>query len=217
MREIEREPQTLFILGKLRATQLEKLTEALKEIIKENKGEPKLIRFLDDEFGLAITCRPDYEGKVIGLLRKGVKSSRVLVDRSRQYITLSSIPLERALDDIIRCGGTEVMLPILFRIGHVYGKELTEMLELSEEKIGEKLITVLEYLKISGFFREFSILHLSANRVEIALEMEIKTPIIHFLRGIVSGIVSKMFGRPFTCTSYAKSEKVVIFEAVPYR
>jgi len=217
MRGIERGPQTLFIMGKMRPGQLEKLAETLTMIIREGRGEPKLIRFLNDEIGLAISCKPEEEGKVSGLVKRSVESSRILVDRSPQYITLSIEPLEKAVDDVIRCGGSEVILPILFRLGHVYGKELVDTLELSDEKLSERLITTLEYLKISGFFRSFSVLHLSANKIEIALDIDIKTALIHFLRGVLSGIASKIFGRPFTCNSHAKSERVVIFEVVPYR
>ncbi len=213
----EKMPQTLLIMGKIRPGQLDRLMDTVVSIIRDGKGEPTLLRVQDNEIGLAVRCSPDQRGRIIGLARRGLEACRVLVDKSRNYITLSSDSLGKALDDILRCGGSEFMLPFLFRLGHVYGRELIELLELSEEHLTEKLITSLEYLKLAGFFRRFSVLHVSANKIEVAVEMELKTPLIHFLRGVLSGLASKIFGRSFTCTSHAKSENVILFEIIPYK
>ncbi|NPA23557.1 MAG: hypothetical protein GXO23_04605 [Crenarchaeota archaeon] len=213
----ERMPQTLFIMGKTRPGQLERIMNTILSIIREGKGEPALLRVQDSEIGLAVRCSPEQRGRIVGLAKRGLEACRVLVDRSRNYIAFSSEPLGKALDDILRCGGSEVMLPFLFRLGHVYGRELVDILELSDEHLAERLITSLEYLKLAGFFRRFSVLHVSANRIEVAIEMEIKMPLIHFLRGVLSGLVSKIFGKSFTCTAHAKSENVVLFEIIPYR
>ncbi len=213
----EKMPQTLFIMGKVRPGQLDRLMDTVVSIIREGKGEPALLRIQDSEIGLAVRCSPDQRGRITGLAKRGLEACRILIDRSRNYITLSSESLGKALDDILRCGGSEVMLPFLFRLGHVYGRELIELLELREEHLAERLITALEYLKLAGFFRRFSVLHVSANKIEVAIEMDIRSPLVHFLRGVLSGLASKIFGRSFTCTSYSKSENVVLFEIVPYR
>ncbi len=207
---------THIIVGQLRSKEIVKLLEKLEDITKETTPNMLVLRLHENTMTMLIQSA---NGKLLNSLENLHDIVRNMTHIVLPVLWLISIDVEslaKAIEDIVECAGAELVIPLLFRLGYIYGRELTRKLQTGET-ILDKVRLMLEFLKASGFFKDYSILQLSAKRVEIVAKVvSTYIPLLHIVRGIIAGTLSTIFEKSFTCDIKLHHGDLVMLTAYPY-
>ncbi|GEM_PF-5197776 len=207
---------THIIVGQLRSKEVTKLLEKLRDITKEASPDTLVLRLHENTMAMLVQSA---NGKLVDSLENlhdVVKNMTHIVLPVLWLVSVDVESLAKAMEDIIECAGAELVIPLLFRLGYIYGRELTKKLQTGET-ILDKVRLMLEFLKASGFFKDYSILQLSAKRIEIIAKVaSTYVPLLHIVRGIIAGTVSAIFEKAFTCDVKLLHGDLVILTAYPY-
>ncbi len=109
--------------------------------------------------------------------------------------------LSSALKDIESVAGTVLTSTLLFRAGLVYGRELAKATStLGAVTPGEKVKVMLELLRALHLYKNYELISLSVDKIELAFETESDTVYSHFVRGVITGVISSILERAYICS-----------------
>ncbi len=118
-----------------------------------------------------------------------------------------------AFRDIEFIAGPVLTSTILFRLGLVYGRELAKNVDVPGAVTpGEKVRAILELLKALHLYRHYEIVSMSVDNIEIAFEVVNDMGYCHFVRGVVTGVVSSVLARNYICNVKKVVGNIVLIE-----
>ncbi len=205
-----------IIVGHLKTKEISKLLEILRDVTEQTPPNTMVLRIQENAVAMLLQSAQNNIANSLSTLKDVLKNMTYIPLPVMWLLSVDVDALSKALEDVVECAGIELVIPLLFRLGFIYGRELTRKLQTGETVL-DKVRLLLEFLKASGFFKDYSILQLSAKRVEIVAKVfSTYIPLLHIVRGVIAGTLSTIFEKSFTCDMKPLHGDLVMFTAYPY-
>jgi len=216
---VERENQVLVVLRIKEGKEGEVLNKLAKFVQGLKDPCPDSFRLVLSK-NVALVSMPysfymKYRGQFIDYVGDHVEDIIELTLPELNLAMVDSNILSVAFRDIESAAGAILTSTILFRVGLVYGRELARNASTMKAVTpGEKIKLLLELLRALHLYRNYEITKLTVDKIEIAFELEGDSLYSHFVRGVITGIVSCVLEKTYMCNIKKTIGNIVLIELV---
>lgn len=144
----------------------------------------------------------------------------ILKSESECLITLSTDVILSTFSTLASVVGDELAISLIYRIAYEYGRaEYENYFKISKPIQLEKFMMFLNYLIALNWIDDYRIDRFGLDEVRIIITTThaYNPAMSHYIRGFLSGFLSAMFGKDFTCNLEKISETEYLAKLMPYK